>query len=179
MTGLEDLPRLVTAVGGLGAAAYGLVDATKAFGGGVNHIGFHCIRKAVDDLTAPEEPGKALSQKQIVAALEANWMSGTDLVRQKEIAKSLIKITRHSDAGDPNFDLIVTAVLDEAYERASQQYRNWTRAMAALFAIALAVASGRALGRNPVESVLIGLVATPLAPIAKDLSTAISVAARR
>ena len=174
MSGLEDLPRLVTAVGGLGAAAFGLVDATKVFGGGVNHIGFGCIRRAVSELTAPGESGNALSQKQILAALEANWMSGTDLARQKEIAQSLIHLNAH-----PSNATVVTAILDEAYQRATQQYRNWTRAMAALFAVGLALYGGRTLGLNPVESLLIGFAAIPLAPISKDLSTALSVALRR
>ena len=37
---LQNLPQVVTAIGGLGTAAFGLVDASKVFGGGVNHIGF-------------------------------------------------------------------------------------------------------------------------------------------
>lgn len=180
MSGLEDLPRLVTAVGGLGAAAFGLVDATKAFGGGVNHIGFRCIRTAVQELLKPaEQRGTGLSEAQILAALQANWMSGTDIEKQKAIAKSLITVKLHSISMDPGFDLVLTAILDEAYERGSQQYRNWTRALAAVFAVAMAVAGGQALAMNPVESLLIGLIATPLAPMAKDLSSALSVAVRR
>jgi len=212
MSGLEDLPRLVTAVGGLGTAAFGLVDATKVFEGGVNHIGFRGIRAAVSDLIPAAEAGSALSQRQILAMLEANWMGGTDLANQKAIAKSLIKLNLHTSNAallakatgvDPGvltiigtslasgvalgvaesnvlsrFDLVVTAILDEAYERSSQQYHNWTRAIAALLAVAMAVAGGRMLGMNPVESLLIGLVATPLAPVAKDLATGLTMAVR-
>ena len=66
--------------------------------------------------------------------------------------------------------MIVTALLDEAYQRSNQIYRNWTRALAALVAIALAMAGGRELRIDPAISLLIGLLATPLAPIAKDIS---------
>ena len=34
MMGLESLPQVITAIGGLGTAAFGIVDATKVFGGG-------------------------------------------------------------------------------------------------------------------------------------------------
>ena len=71
------------------------------------------------------------------------------------------------------FDLIVTA-LDEAYQRSTQIYRNWTRALAAGVAIALALAGGNVLGIYLWLSLLIGLLATPLAPIAKDISSALA-----
>ena len=58
MSVLQDLPQVVTAIGGLGTAAFGLVDATKVFGGGVNHIGFRGIRTAVRELTDAGGPGE-------------------------------------------------------------------------------------------------------------------------
>jgi hypothetical protein len=209
MSILHDLPQVVTAIGGLGTAAFGLVDATKVFGGSVNHIGFRGIRTAVRELTAAGQVN-ALSQKKIVATLEANWMNGTDLGSQKAIAKSLIKLNLHPQnaralanatgvdpsaltaiatsiaAGTPlssaetdvfaRFDMIVTMLLDEAYQRSNQIYRNWTRALAALTAIALAMAGGRELRIDPAVSLLVGLLATPLAPMAKDISSALAMA---
>ena len=205
-----DLALMVTAIGGLGTAASGLVDATKVFGGSVNHIGFRGIRTAVRELTDAAGPVNALSQKKIVATLEANWMNGTDLGSQKAIAKSLIKLNLHPRnaralanatgvdpgvltaiatsiaAGTPlssaetdvfaRFDMIVTMLLDEAYQRSNQIYRNWTRALAALTAIALAMVGGRELRIAPAISLLIGLLATPLAPMAKDISSALAMA---
>jgi len=205
-----DLALIVTAIGGLGTAASGLVDATKVFGGGVNHIGFRGIRTAVQQLTDAEPSVNGLSQKKILAALQANWMNGTDLGGQKSIAKSLVKLNLNPrNAGvlaeatgvDPGtlagiatsiaagtslspsesdvytrFDLIVTVLLDAAYYRSDQIYRNWTRALAALVAIALALAGGYMLRVNLGLSALIGLMATPLAPIAKDFSTALATA---
>jgi hypothetical protein len=79
------------------------------------------------------------------------------------------------------FDLIVTALLDEAYQVSDQVYRNFTKTLAALVAVALAVAAVWSLEganfRSPKEialAVLVGLLATPLAPIAKDLSSALA-----
>jgi hypothetical protein len=212
MNVLQNLPEVITMIGGLGAAAFGLVDASKVFGGGVNHIGFKGIRAAVQQLTDAGAPVNALSQKKILATLQANWMNGTQLSSQKSIAKSLIKLNLNprnafamaaATGMDPvaltsiatriaagtslscaesdvfsRFDLIVTALVDEAYQRSEQIYRNWTRALAALIAVALAVAGGRML-QPAVDwplAVLIGLLATPLAPIAKDVSTALAAA---
>ena len=216
MTGLESLPQVITAIGGLGTAAFGLVDATKALGGGVNHIGFRAIKTTVKALT-PGTPANALSQEKFSATLQANWFNGTDLSSQKSIAKSLIKlnlnpsnaatlagatgvdagdlakIATNIEKGDPldpplgdvysRFDLIVTALLDETYQRSDQVYRNWTRAIAAVFAVALALVGGFMLhtsGKPSLHEIgqflMVGLLATPLAPIAKDLSTALATA---
>lgn len=214
MISLQGLPQVITAIGGLGTAAFGFVDASKALWGGVNNIGFGRIEKTVKSLT-PGNPTNALSQNKIIATLKANWFNGTDLASQKSIAKSLIKL----NLGDTNaaaladttgvdssvlttvaksiragtaltttqsdvyarFDLIITALLDETYQLADNVYRNWTRALAALAAIALALVGGFMVldGSNPSivgRSVLVGLLATPLAPIAKDLSTALATA---
>jgi hypothetical protein len=211
MVSLQGLPQVITAIGGLGTAAFGLVDASKALGGGVNHIGFGAIKKTVRSLTLGN-PTNALSQDKIVATLKANWFNGTDLASQKSIAKSLIKLNlneTNADAlanatgvdanllttvatslkgGTPlstgqgdvyaRFDLIVTALLDETYQRADNLYRNWTRAIAGVVAVLLAIFAGEML--NPQletwQSVIVGLLATPLAPIAKDLSTALATA---
>lgn len=214
MFDLKTLPQVITAIGGLGTAAFGLVDATKALGGGVNHFGFAAIKKTVMALT-PGQPTNALSQKKILETLKANWFNGTDLASQKAIAKSLIKLNLNpnnaaalaAETGvDPavltsvatkiaggtslsttpvnesdvyaRFDLIVTALLDETYQRSDNRFRNWTRLVAAIVAVALALVAGATLN-PPIGwelSALVGLLATPLAPIAKDLSTALATA---
>jgi hypothetical protein len=208
---LQSLPQIITAIGGLGTAAFGLVDASKALGGGVNHIGFGGIRTLVRSLT-PGQPVNALSQGKILDTLQANWFNGTDLSSQKAIAKSLIKLNLNPDNAKDlaaatgvdsatlstiaanisvskpldttqsdvyaRFDLILTALLDETYQRSDNVYRNWTRAIAGMVAVALAVV-GNATMSSPLhwtEAVLVGLLATPLAPVAKDLSTALATA---
>jgi hypothetical protein len=206
------LPQLITAIGALGTAAFGLVDASKAVFPFINDIGFSRIKKTVQALT-PGKGANAVPQGHIVATLHSNWINGTDLNSQKAIAKSLIKlnlspanasalaaetgvdpaiftvVATSIAAGTPpltpaqtdlygRFDLIVTALLDETYQRSDDVYRNWTRALAAGVAVALAIIGGLTLQPGPTipQSVVVGLLATPLAPIAKDLSTALATA---
>lgn len=221
MSMLMNLSQVITAVGGLGTAAFGLVDAGKAVLP-LNQIGFKGIKSAVTALTPAPAAGvvvNAPSQDKMLATLEANWVSGTDLGSQKAIAKSLIKLNLSpgnaaalgaATGADPvtltavatsiaagtaltsaqsdvyaRFDLILTALLDEAYQHADQIYRNQMRAWAMVVAVVLAVAGGIILdgfaawlgnAQDIAESVVVGLVATPLAPIAKDISSALATA---
>ena len=115
-------------------------------------------------------------------------MTNVDPVQLTEVAKSIVSgtaLTQLQSDAYARFDLIVTALLDEAYQHADQVYRNWTRALAALLAVALAFAGGWSLVGSWTGfwwkpemflSLLVGLLATPLAPIAKDISTALATA---
>jgi hypothetical protein len=221
---VSSLPQVVTAIGGLGTAAFGLLEAVKPVMPWINHIGFGRIQKTVTCLT-PNEPAakpplNALPQSNIIDTLLANWVNGTDVSSQKAIAKSLIKlhlsegnsasiaagmnvdpalltqVAKNIVSGTPlnqqqsdayaRFDLILTAMLDESYQHADQVYRNWTRGLAALIAVGLGFVGGWTLSnldlaaylRSPDmgRAILIGVLATPLAPIAKDLSSALTTA---
>ena len=88
------------------------------------------------------------------------------------------------------FDLILTAALDEGYQHADQTYRNRSRVCAILVALGLAVFGGWAVyvpGPDTAaylgsalfwKAVLAGLVATPIAPIAKDLTSGLAAGVR-
>ncbi len=93
------------------------------------------------------------------------------------------------------FDAIVSAILDAAYERADQQYRNTAKALATMVAVVLAVVGGWILlpdqnsrsfdtfcdylkSSKVVLPILVGLIATPLAPVAKDLSSTLQTAVK-
>ena len=82
------LPQIVTAIGGLGTASFGFVEAIKALCTGLNRIGFPRIRATVASLTPVPAAGptNTLSQQKILDTVEANWVNGTDLVSQKAIA---------------------------------------------------------------------------------------------
>jgi hypothetical protein len=77
------------------------------------------------------------------------------------------------------FDLLVSAALDQGYQRASQRYRNSAKLLAVPIAVALAligawsISGGILSATNIWRAVVAGLVATPLAPVAKDVSSAI------
>jgi len=225
---LSQLSQVIVAVGGLGTAAFGLLEAIKPVFPSINRIGFGGIGKTIASLTPPEgstgttqqAPLNSLPGPKVLESLRSNWINGTDLASQKAIAKSLIKL--HMSPGnatalakatnvDPGvlstvaasmvsgtaltqpqgdaysrFDLIVTAMLDECYQKADQVYRNSTRGLAALIAVILALAGGYALqgsgfwsylfSSNGGQALIVGLLATPLAPLAKDISSALATA---
>jgi hypothetical protein len=219
MSTIPDISKIITAIGALGTASFGLVDSTKAFWGGVNRFGFNRIEDTVKKLT-PKAAASGLTQAKIVDTLRANWYNGTELGGQKSIAKSLIKQALNpgnakalaaatgvnatilesvassistGTALQPNetdvfsrFDFILTALLDEAYQDADQRYTNGTRIVASIFAIVLAVAGGWIVAidaggtrsywssSDVLVAILVGVLATPLAPIAKNLSSALA-----
>jgi hypothetical protein len=97
------------------------------------------------------------------------------------------------------FDAIVSAVLDEGYERGDQQYRNTSKLLAAIVSIVLAAVAGGLIftstyvdtqvslsqkicdylqSSQVLIAILVGVVATPLAPVAKDLSSTLSAAVK-
>jgi hypothetical protein len=213
---LQDLPNMITAIGGLGTAAFGLVDSTKVFWGGVNRIGFGKIKATVTTLT-PGIVVNGLSQAKIISTLRANWYNGQDLGSQKAVAKSLIKLGLNAGnaaavadaagvdrvalqsvaakmtagtaltSGESDvfarFDLILTAILDDAYQDGDQRYTNGARTWAGFFAVLLALAGGwvvkgsgffEYVASNDLwRALLAGVLAIPLAPVAKDLSSAL------
>ena len=219
-----DLPKVVLAVGGLGTAAYGVVDATKGFGGGISNRGFGDIKDVISKLiptdSANVSPNAALNLASALRTLRANWLNGMLLGDQKSVAKALIKLNLtpgnasqmaattgvdkdvltsiagkmgSSTALSPQetdvygrFDLLLSALLDQGYQRADQRYRNSAKLLAVFIAIFLAILGGRIVvgnaffsnGSEVVRAVLAGLLATPLAPIAKDLSSAIQAGAK-
>jgi hypothetical protein len=219
MSILQNLPDIITAIGGLGTAAFGLVDSTKPFWGGVNRFGFKRIAGTVSVLT-PGAASSGLTQSKILDTLKANWYNGTDLTGQKAIAKSLIKqglnpgnapalaaatgvnadvletvaasistgtaLAQNETDVYSRFDFILTALLDEVYQDADQTYTNGTRIVASIFAVVLAFIGGWTLNNGTLieylhsndlwMALVAGVLATPLAPIAKDLSSALSTA---
>jgi hypothetical protein len=117
--------------------------------------------------------------------------AGVDATELTKVAKSISDGTSLSPQ-DINvlgrFDAIVSAVLDAGYERADQKYRNMAKLLAGLVSIVIAAigggilfyanssphASASYLGSSDfLLSILVGAMATPLAPIAKDISSAL------
>ena len=122
-----------------------------------------------------EPPMRALSLVLCRAAVATEWIASSPPPA----------FTQEQSDAYSRFDLIVTALLDETYQHADQVYRNWTRASAAVLAVALAFFGGWSLvgswegfwwKPDMFLALLVGLLATPLAPIAKDISTALSTA---
>ena len=228
---LTRLTGIITAVGALGTAAYGVVDVTKSIGGGVSNCGFGRIAKTmaalIPEKAMAEAAGtgtsevSALSLASILVTLKSNWINGMPSEDQRAIAKSLVKLRMNVElvptlakmtgvnpvilasvaakiaSGAPlakeeadvysRFDLVLTTLLDQAYQRADQQYRNTAKLCAVIASVILATTGAWSLGqiqhfflvdRAFWQSFLLGLLATPLAPVAKDLASAVQAGAK-
>lgn len=209
---VSQLSTIIAAVGAVGTAAFGLVDAFKALpGGGISRAGFKFIRQTILKL-APEVAsldGTGLGRDSLLYTLQSQWINGTATTDQINIAKSLIKLRltpdtsaalasvdaailsqiaasiRSGTALTPQqtdvygrFDLLLTTLLDQAYQRAGQRYRNSAKFAAIPVAVALALIAAWVIPNQITlpQVVLVGLIATPVAPVAKDVSTAITTA---
>jgi hypothetical protein len=81
------------------------------------------------------------------------------------------------------FDAILSAILDEAYERADQQYRNGTKILAMLVAVIFGIVASGLINvggfnaDNCLLGLIVGLAAVPLAPVAKDMVSSLQAAA--
>jgi hypothetical protein len=105
------------------------------------------------------------------------------------LGKAAGKLTAGSALSEAEINLIgrveaaVEAHLDAAFDLAEQAYRNTARALSGLVAVVLAVTAGILLSTpaepiDPRIAALIGLLAVPIAPIAKDLVSALTASAR-
>lgn len=208
----------IVAVGALGVAAYGLVDATKAFRGGISNRGFGFIETALTPFApALEEALGGNPGCDWRAVMRSHWVGGRPKEEQKAIAVSLIQLGLNAanaeaiaTAGQVSpdelgkivvalesgtelspeqlnvlgrFKATIEARIDAAYDRAEQVYRNSARFAAGFVSVALALAAAYLLYGNQGNpdrywvALLVGLVAVPLAPIAKDVASALSTAA--
>jgi hypothetical protein len=215
-----SLTETITAVGALGTAAYGIVDASKIATWAIPTSGFPFIEELVKRLTDGGEASisnaSALTRPAITESLKSNWINGMALPDQKSVAKTLIKL-RLNDAtashlaevtgvdsevlksvavklsnGEPmtqpemdtygRFDVLLSTVIDRAYQRADQKYRTTNKLIAGVVAVILAEVGAYTLNvgghMDYVRAFVVGLLATPLAPVAKDLSTALTTAVK-
>ena len=221
---LTQVVTAIAAVGALGTAAFGLVDASKLLPFLVPSCGFGYIRSLVEQF-APSAAGtiprnSALSVAAMTDSLRANWLNGMAMADQKAVAKTLIKLRMNAETAAAlavstgvdrevltsvavklangqsltpaemdtygRFDVLLATAIDRAYQRADQMYRTTAKVASCIVAILLAEAASVALGymgpknwnlHHALDAFLVGLIATPLAPIAKDLTTALTSAA--
>ncbi len=214
-----NLADAVLAIGSLGSAAFAVVDASKAFAGGISRVGFGHVDRALGRLfpatTQASDAANPLALAAVRATLFANWLNGMTLAEQRMQAKTLVKLrldpanatdlaTRTGvnaevlgrialkyttgDALDHieqdvagRFDLILTTLLDEGYQRADQAYRNAAKIASGLVAVVLALIANAGLGGGAVSwpvALVAGLLAAPLAPVSKDLASAVQTAVR-
>ena len=119
----------------------------------------------------------------------AEQLAGIGNVEPVALSKAAGKLTKGAPLGEDEINLIgrveaaVGARLDSAFDLAEQAYRNGARALAGVLAVILAVVAA-ALLTTPTEPIdlriaaLVGLLAVPIAPIAKDLASALTAASQ-
>ncbi len=133
-------------------------DRQKAIAKSLVHLG----------LTPANAPGMATAMGIDPAALSAavaNIQKGSALTSQDTNVLG-------------RFDTMVSAILDAGYEKADQKYRNCAKLCAAVIAVLLSLGTAHELGEtNLWLAFAVGLVSTPLAPMAKDLTSSIQAAA--
>ena len=209
----------ITAMGALGTASFGLVDATKAFWGGLSNIGLGDIYKAL----GPFQTSLAAATPDWKLLVRANWINGAPKDDQTAQAKSLIRLglsaktapalakAGHVDAaaleaamtksetgvalGKGDLELIgrlnaaIDVAMDTGFERADQRYRNACRLAAAAVSVVLALWAGHLLVVAKVPgfdddatvwplALFAGILAAPIAPVAKDLASSLQAAAK-
>ena len=219
VTVLSNVGGMLAALSAVSTAAFGVLDTTKAFWGGVSNIGLPHLRTA---LTPFDAALRAAVGGHWMTVVRANWINGMPKADQKGVVGSLLKLGLSEDtaeavasaghvdpkalkaaakkmsAGTPLTDAemnvvgrmvaSVEAQLDAAFERAEQQYRNVSRLLAGIVAVALSIAAqqlwfGSVAGGDPeapslLLALAVGLLSVPLAPVAKDLTSALSTAMR-
>lgn len=70
----------------------------------------------------------------------------------------------------------IDARIDTALALAERQYVTQTKVLAMVVALAIAFGVGLSLGASPAACFLVGIAAVPLAPVAKDLASALQAA---
>ena len=127
------------------------------------------IKLRLDATTAPAMAGVTGMPETALTAVAAKVASGTTLSEAE-----------HATFGC--FDLIVTAMLDEAYQRADQIYRNSAKTLSIAVSVVLAIIgvlvtipfNDHEFGAALLQAFVLGLIASPLAPVSKDLSSALA-----
>lgn len=199
----------ITAIGALGMAASGLVDATKFFSGGISNMGLRDLDAVLVRFASALD--RAVGKGEWRTVVNAHWINGRPRDEQKAIMKSLIRLGLSADTApglanvgnvdekalvgvaeklkegaeldqqDINvlgrLDATVEAHLDAAFDRADQRYRNAARLLAGILAVALALLAAPATGMRFGLAALVGVLAVPLAPVAKDLTSSLQAAA--
>jgi hypothetical protein len=194
-TGLVDTTKVFD--GGMSRAGFGyikdLIARTVIRTNGAQASSGLTAKDILDTLLANWMNGMETGAQKAIAKsfikLHFNPETAGDLARATNVAPDKLATVAEKlasvqplDAAESDafgrFDLALSAMVDRAYERADQFYRNSCKALAAVFAVALAILGDYQLGW-PVHwpgVVILGLIATPLAPVAKDIANAIQTA---
>jgi len=190
-TGLVDTTKAFS--GGMSRAGFGyikhLVARTVAPATGAGLTNQDILGTLLANWMNGMEPGAQKTIAKSFIKLHLNAATAGDLARETNVSADALAVVAQKlatvqplEAAESDaygrFDVALSAMVDRAYERADQFYRNSCKALAAILAVGLAFVGNTQLS-NPLpgwEVLIIGLIATPLAPVAKDIANAIQAA---
>ncbi len=202
---LEDPGPYVLAAGALGTAAFGIVEGLKRWKA-IGEAGADLLLEVLGPILATLKVAYGADAEQLLRGLyRGDRQDLKTLMRQgtrigltpanaAAIARSLgsidpeliqaaaLAVERGDDLPPPlrnvlgKFELAVDARIDAALALADDRYKRTALIAASFVALTIAVTVGL-MKHMVLQSVLIGLVAVPLAPIAKDVATALKSAA--
>lgn len=137
----------------------------------------------------PKDQQKAKAQALIKLGLNstnAAAIAAASHVDAAALQAAVTKLETGAALNDADLNVIgrmnatIDILMDAAFEKADQVYRNWCRVLAGVLAVVLAfVARAYWPDGNPpsvAATLIVGLLAVPLAPLAKDLTSGLSAA---
>jgi len=203
-----DLTNAILATGALGSAAFGVVEALKftplgnaGFSVAIQELGSlrECLRVAYGDHYESllrgqyrsedrELLSRTLRQGVRIGATEQNSGTVTQFLGSldKEQFASALRAAESGKAMSSElrnvlgrFELAADARIDSALTLARMRYIDSTRLTASVVAVALSLGIGYNMPDvTMVQTFIVGLAAVPLAPIAKDVASAIQAAGK-
>jgi hypothetical protein len=204
---MENIGTIIIATGALGTTAFGIVEALKwtrlgeagfgtilkmlgpiietlhtAYGADFKNLLRAQYRGNQRDLTRLIRQGVRIGLTPGNAIPIAGFLG---IVDAKKLAEAAAQVGKGTDLSAElrnvlgRFELAVDGRIDAALTLAQTKYVGATRVLASLVALFIALAVGVYLGSGYVfQALLVGIAAVPLAPVAKDLVTALQSASR-
>ena len=202
----DHLGATVLAAGALGTAAFGIVEGLKGWRI-IGEAGFATLRRLLamlmealiaaygpdaERLLSAQYRGDSrelarvirqgtrlgLSPKNAAALATAlGIVSPEDLVDAARAVEAGGDLTAKQKNTLGRFELAVDARIESAMTLALDRYRRTVILAASIVAVAIALVMGQQLGFPPRESLIVGLAAVPLAPVAKDVAAGLKAAA--
>lgn len=203
---MEGITELILATGAIGTSAFGIVEGLKFLwfigegGFGLLFDTLGPIRKTFEVAYGPEyevllralyrgdqkELARVLRQGVRIGLTESNAKEISDFLGSYE-ADKLADAARQVENGQElpqdlrnilgRFELAADTRIDASLTLANSRYITIIRTAASFISISIAMAIGY-LQKEYLRALLVGIAAVPLAPIAKDLASAIQSASK-
>jgi hypothetical protein len=131
-----------------------------------------------------KEAQKALARSLVRLGMTEESAQGVTIANIQTDA--LRRVVRKATSGDDlnaqeveimgRVDAVVGFHIDAAFERADQQYRNAARVIAGIISMMLAIGAAILMNQSPLLGAMVGILSVPIAPLAKDLTSAMTAA---